>query len=35
MFVRMVQSTVHELWEHDCKLTQSVNEHEGRSASVK
>ena len=32
-FVTMVQSIAPELWEHVCKLTQSVNEHKGRSAS--
>ena len=34
-FVTMVQSIAPELWEHVCKLTQSVNERKGRSASVK
>ena len=34
-FVTLVQSIAPELWEHVYKLTQSVNEHKGRSASVK
>ena len=34
-FVTMVQSIAPELWEHVCKLTQSVNERKGRCASVK
>ena len=34
-FVEMVQSIAPDLWEHVCKLTQSVNERKGRSASVK
>ena len=34
-FVATVRSLAPELWEHVCKLTQSVNECKGRSASVK
>ena len=34
-FVTTVRSVAPELWEHVCKLTQSVNEHRGRTASVK
>ena len=33
-FVATVRSIAPELWEHVCKLTQSVNERKGRSASV-
>ena len=33
-FVAVVHSIAPEFWEHVCKLTQSVNEHKGRSASV-
>ena len=33
-FVATVHSIAPELWEHVCKLTQSVNERKGRSASV-
>ena len=34
-FVDTVCSIAPELWEHVCKLTQSVNECKGRSAAVK
>ena len=34
-FVGIVQSIAPDLWDHVCKLTQSVNERKGRSASVK
>ena len=34
-FVATVHSIAPELWEHVCKITQSVNERKGRSASVK
>ena len=34
-YVTMVQSIASELWKHVCKLTLSVNECKGRSASVK
>ena len=34
-FVGTVQSIAPDLWDHVCKLTQSVNERKGRSASVK
>ena len=33
-FVANVHSIAPEFWEHVCKLTQSVNERKGRSASV-
>ena len=34
-FVTTVRSIAPELWEHVCKLTQSINERKGRSTSVK
>ena len=34
-FVDTLCSIAPELWEHVCKLTQSINERKGRSASVK
>jgi hypothetical protein len=34
-FVDTVKSIAPDLWEHVCELTQSINEHKGRSASVK
>ena len=33
-FVDTVKSVAPELWEHVCKITQSVNELKGHSASV-
>ncbi len=33
-FVVTIRSIAPELWEHVCKLTQSINECKGRSASV-
>ena len=34
-FVASVRSIAPELWEHVCRLTQSINERKGRRASVK
>ena len=34
MFVATVCSVAPDLWELVCEITQSVNEHKGRSASV-
>ena len=33
-FVTTIRSVAPELWEHICKITESVNERKGRSASV-
>ena len=33
-FIDEIESVAPSMWEHVCKLTQSVNESKGRSAAI-